>query len=104
MSEAFGYSFEDYLMFGGYPGAAILKSDANRWREYMRDSIVESTISRDVLQMEDVRKPALMRALLSWVRSIRRRRYRIENCWGSLTIRETLIPCAIILICCPRRA
>lgn len=29
----------------------------------MRDSIVESTISRDVLQMEDVRKPALMRAL-----------------------------------------
>lgn len=63
MSEAFGYSFEDYLMFGGYPGAAILKIDVNRWREYMRDSIVESTISRDVLQMEDVRKPALMRAL-----------------------------------------
>ncbi len=63
MSEAFGYSFEDYLMFGGYPGAAILKSDVDRWREYMRDSIVESTISRDVLQMEDVRKPALMRAL-----------------------------------------
>lgn len=63
MSEAFGYSLEDYLMFGGYPGAAILKSDVDRWREYMRDSIVESTISRDVLQMEDVRKPALMRAL-----------------------------------------
>lgn len=63
MSEAFGYSFEDYLMFGGYPGAAILKNDVDRWREYMRDSIVESTISRDVLQMEDVRKPALMRAL-----------------------------------------
>lgn len=63
MSEAFGYSLDDYLMFGGYPGAAILKDDVDRWREYMRDSIVESTISRDVLQMEDVRKPALMRAL-----------------------------------------
>ena len=63
MSAAFGYSMEDYLMFGGYPGAAILKNDVDRWREYMRDSIVESTISRDVLQMEDVRKPALMRAL-----------------------------------------
>ena len=63
MSEAFGYSLEDYLTFGGYPGAAILKSDVDRWREYMRDSIVEATISRDVLQMEDVRKPALMRAL-----------------------------------------
>lgn len=63
MSEAFGYNLSDYLEFGGYPGAAILKSDEDRWREYMRDSIVESTISRDVLQMENVRKPALMRAL-----------------------------------------
>ena len=63
MSDAFGYSLEEYLTFGGYPGAAILKGDVDRWREYMRDSIVEATISRDVLQMEDVRKPALMRAL-----------------------------------------
>ena len=63
MSQAFGYGLEDYLMFGGYPGAAILRSDEDRWREYVRDSIVEATISRDVLQMEDVRKPALMRAL-----------------------------------------
>ena len=63
MSEAFGYGLEDYLMFGGYPGASILKNDENRWRSYMRDSIVEATISRDVLQMEDIRKPALMRAL-----------------------------------------
>ncbi len=63
MSEAFGYGLDDYLTFGGYPGAAILKGDEDRWREYMRDSIVEATISRDVLQMEDVRKPALMRAL-----------------------------------------
>lgn len=63
MSEAFGYDLEDYLTFGGYPGAAVLKGDVNRWRSYMRDSIVEATISRDVLQMEDVRKPALMRAL-----------------------------------------
>lgn len=63
MSDAFGYGFDDYLMFGGYPGAAVLKDDMDRWREYMRDSIIEATISRDVLQMEDVRKPALMRAL-----------------------------------------
>lgn len=63
MSEAFGYGLDDYLGFGGYPGAAALRGDPARWREYMRDSIVETTISRDVLQMEDVRKPALMRAL-----------------------------------------
>lgn len=63
MSEAFGYTLDDFLRFGGYPGSALLRGDENRWREYMRDSIVETTISRDVLQMEDVRKPALMRAL-----------------------------------------
>lgn len=63
MSDAFGYGLDDYLKFGGYPGAAILTGDIERWRGYMVDSIVETTISRDVLQMEDVRKPALMRAL-----------------------------------------
>ncbi len=63
MSDAFGYGLDDYLKFGGYPGAAILTGDVERWRGYMVDSIVETTISRDVLQMEDVRKPALMRAL-----------------------------------------
>lgn len=63
MDEAFGYDLDDYLRYGGYPGAAPLRHDERRWREYMRDSIVETTISRDVLQMEDVRKPALLRAL-----------------------------------------
>ena len=63
MSEAFGYEMEDYLRFGGYPGAATLRADRQRWLSYMRDSIIETTISRDVLQMEPIRKPALMRAL-----------------------------------------
>lgn len=63
MSEAFGYSLNDYLHFGGFPGAAGLVGDPDRWRTYMRDSIIEATISKDVLQMEDIRKPALMRAL-----------------------------------------
>lgn len=63
MSESFGYNLDDYLMFGGYPGSAPLRNDLSRWKRYMRDSIVETTISRDVLQMEDIRKPALMREL-----------------------------------------
>ncbi|MEG0303600.1 ATP-binding protein [Gordonibacter sp.] len=63
MSEAFDYGMEDYLHFGGYPGAAAFKSDPERWITYMRDSIIEATVSKDVLQMEDVRKPALLRNL-----------------------------------------
>lgn len=63
MQDAFGYTFEDYLLYGGYPGASRIKGDYDRWLEYMRDSIIEATISRDVLQMEEVRRPALLRRL-----------------------------------------
>ena len=61
--EAFGYSLEEFLFFGGYPGAAALIKDEARWARYIGASIIEPTISQDVLQMEEVRKPALLRAL-----------------------------------------
>ena len=61
--EAFGYSLDDFLFFGGYPGAAALIRDENRWARYMGTSIVEPTISQDILMMEEVRKPALLRSL-----------------------------------------
>ena len=60
---AFGYSLDDFLFFGGYPGAAALIRDENRWARYMGASIVEPTISQDILMMEEVRKPALLRSL-----------------------------------------
>jgi predicted AAA+ superfamily ATPase len=61
--EAFGYSLEDFLFFGGYPGAATLIKDEERWARYMGTSIVEPTISQDILMMEEVRKPVLLRSL-----------------------------------------
>jgi predicted AAA+ superfamily ATPase len=61
--EAFGYSLEDFLFFGGYPGAADIIKDEARWARYMGTSIVEPTISQDILMMEEVRKPALLRSL-----------------------------------------
>lgn len=61
--DAFGFSLDDFLYFGGFPGAARLAGDERRWRAYMRDAIIEPTIASDVLLQEDVRKPALMRAL-----------------------------------------
>lgn len=61
--DAFGFSLEDYLYFGGYPGAARLVSDERRWGSYVRDAVIEPTISQDVLALEDIRKPALMRSL-----------------------------------------
>ena len=61
--EAFGYTLDDFLFFGGYPGASALIKDEGRWARYMGTSIVEPTISQDILMMEEVRKPALLRSL-----------------------------------------
>lgn len=63
MQEAFGFSLEEYLYFGGYPGAAPLIDDPERWRRYLLDSLIETTISRDVLLTRRVDKPALLRRL-----------------------------------------
>lgn len=63
--KAFGYSLDDFLFFGGYPGAAALIKDENRWARYVGQSIVEPTISQDILMMEEVRKPALLRSLFA---------------------------------------
>jgi predicted AAA+ superfamily ATPase len=61
--EAFGYSLDDFLFFGGYPGASSLIEDEDRWVRYIGTSIVEPAISQDILLMEEVRKPALLRSL-----------------------------------------
>jgi uncharacterized protein len=63
MSAAFGYSADEWIYFGGYPGASRLVGDEALWRSYVRDALVEPTISRDVLQLAPVRKPALLRHL-----------------------------------------
>ena len=63
MRAAFGFSLEDYLYFGGYPGAAPLIKDPQRWKRYLLDSLIETTIARDVLLMTRVDKPALLRRL-----------------------------------------
>ena len=63
MRAAFGFSLEEYLYFGGYPGAAPLVKDPQRWRRYLLDALIETTISRDVLLMTRVDKPALLRRL-----------------------------------------
>src|SRR5438093_9515031 len=63
MRAAFGFSVEEYVYFGGYPGAAPLASEPDRWRRYILDALVETTIARDVLLLIRVDKPALLRRL-----------------------------------------
>lgn len=63
MRDAFGWSLEQYILYGGYPGAAGLTEDHERWARYIIDSLIETTISRDILLLTRVDKPALLRRL-----------------------------------------
>jgi hypothetical protein len=63
MQKAFGWNLNQYIYFGGYPGSAGLISDEDRWSRYILDSLIETTVSRDILLMARVDKPALLRRL-----------------------------------------
>lgn len=63
MREAFGFSPAQYVWFGGYPGAAALAGDEERWKRYVVDALIETSIARDILLLTRVDKPALLRRL-----------------------------------------
>ena len=61
MSAAFGFDLQRYIYFGGYPGTASLVSEQNRWQEYIVEALIEPNIERDILAMQRVDKPALLK-------------------------------------------
>ena len=63
MRAAFGWSVDQFIFHGGYPGAAPLIGEPRRWARYVLDALVETSISRDVLLLTRVDKPALLRRL-----------------------------------------
>ena len=64
MAAAFGFDLPTYLYFGGYPGAATLVRDEERWRNYVLGGIVEPTVERDLLALVRVDKPVLLKRLV----------------------------------------
>lgn len=65
MEKAFGWSAEQFAWFGGYPGSAELISQEDRWKKYVTDSLIETSITKDVLMLTRVDKPALLRKLFA---------------------------------------
>ncbi|RLD08910.1 MAG: AAA family ATPase [Chlamydiae bacterium] len=61
MNDAFGINAEQYVWFGGYPGSIDLISDENRWKDYVKNSLIETTISKDILMLTRIDKPALLK-------------------------------------------
>lgn len=63
MQAAFGWTIQQYIFFGGYPGSATLINDEERWKNYIKDSLIETSISKDILMLTRVDKPALLKRL-----------------------------------------
>lgn len=63
MEAAFGWSIEQHIYFGGYPGSATLINNEERWKNYIKDSLIETSISKDILMLTRVDKPALLKRL-----------------------------------------
>jgi hypothetical protein len=63
MHAAFGWDHDTYAWFGGYPGSAAIIADEERWKRYVSDSLIETCISKDILMLTRIDKPALLRNL-----------------------------------------
>lgn len=61
MHECFGFTLDQYIYYGGYPGAATLTSDSDRFAQYIQSSIIEATINKDILMDTPISKPALLK-------------------------------------------
>ncbi|MSU24858.1 MAG: hypothetical protein EXS32_13675 [Opitutus sp.] len=62
---AFGWSLAEWIYFGGYPGAVVLADDEAAWRRFVADSLIETLLSRDMLQLQAITKPVLLRLLFA---------------------------------------
>ena len=63
MEEAFNWNADQYAWFGGYPGGAGLIEDEGRWKNYINNSLIETSVSKDILMLTRVDKPALLKRL-----------------------------------------
>ncbi len=67
--DCFGISFDEYIFYGGYPGALQIwldsGRDAERWGAYVRDTLIETVLNKDILLLTPVTKPALFRQVFS---------------------------------------
>ena len=61
MRDCFGFTLDQYLFYGGYPGAAELIGDHDCWEQYIQSAIIDATINKDILMNTPIGKPALLR-------------------------------------------
>ncbi len=89
--EIFGLSFSDYIEFGCYPGSIpLLQQDVHRWASYIRDSIVEPALGRDLLQLHPIDHPALLRQIFGVATQLPCQIISLQKLQGQLQGKGTL--------------
>lgn len=66
MQQAFDFSLEEFIYFGGYPGSAPLIHDESRWRSYVKESLIQPNIEKDIVQMVRIKDHALLKQLFEY--------------------------------------
>ncbi len=82
--KAFGWSLSDYFKFGGYPAAGELVGDVQRWRSFIRNSIIEPVLFKDILGLSSVAKPALFRQTFELAMAYPAREISLQKMLGQL--------------------
>jgi len=69
LMTAFNWSAEQateiFVRYGAFPGSLPWIDDLPRWRVYMREAVIDAAIARDLLMLETIRKPALLRQVFA---------------------------------------
>lgn len=84
MHDAFGFTLEQYVYYGTYPGAASLIHDEDRWRQYVGSAIVDASINKDILYNANISKPALLRQTFELASAYSGRILSLTKMLGSL--------------------
>jgi len=88
--KIFNMALDDFIEFGCYPGSMSLVADKNRWGNFIRDSIIEPAIGRDLLQLNPVKSPSLLRQVFLLATSLPAQVVSLNKFQGQLTESGTL--------------
>lgn len=58
-------AIEQVIRFGAFPGGQELLANLLRWKAYIRDAVIDPAIGTDLLMLQPVRKPALLRQVFA---------------------------------------
>lgn len=83
--HAFGWDLNKWFFFGGYPGPATLIHDETIWKNYINDSLIETVLARDVMQLQSVSKPVLLRNLFGFATAFPAQIFSYNKMLGQLT-------------------